>query len=475
MEQFDPEMPRSLLAASAAALQLSFAAAAAAQAPPKPLVEVHTKSAWFGSSALALQGARDPIAMMTTWVYPPEEIIAYRPSANNASAPFWAADTTKELKYQTLYVETASGRAAVPTTRIDSLAFWNRKPDGITGDCVLIGFNSAAAPDLSFGPPHADSWHFNLSSDCNNVNGAVPWPRFALSDDGATAVAWVQGAAGNLTIFALDGQTGALRWSLPVACIGDCNYFLAIGVDVSDDGRWVVYDDGELGKPHRLNVLSAADGKPRCAPVLSPDGISAHISPDGSFMYTSDEPANPSTGAFSTWRFDAAAGKYAKVGSGAPPISSHGNGWTSAEYAFSLDAATNTTLLGVVWFDTTLQGPSILGVYDAAAPTTAKSFFVMQGLQNGFANAGAVVDCSGAICAAGFYTQQVGGPQNTLVALSGADPAFLFNYTTPGSVDAVSVLEDKASGSYFVLGVGCQSLGVCTKPGGDAYLFELTP
>ena len=462
-----------ILAAAAGVL-----GAAAAGAPATLLVEVHSPRAWFGSSALALQGPRDPVAMTTTWVYAPEEIVGYRPAASaNKSAPAWSEDTTKDLKYQTLYVESASGRtAALPKGTVDSLAFWNRKPHGITGDCHLIGFNSAAAPDLSFGPSRAGSWHYNLSTDCTNINGAVPWPRFALSDDGLTAVAWVQGAAANLTIFCLDGQTGALRWSLPVACIGSCDYFLSYGVDVSDDGRWVVFDDGSLGEPHRLNVLDAATGKPRCAPVLSAGGISAHISPSGDFMYTSDAEAQPSTGAFSTWRWDAASGKYAKAGSGLPPVSSHSDGWVSAEYAFSVDAATNTTYLGVVWFDNTLLGASVLAVYDAAAPAKARSFYVMEPLNNtGMANAGAVVDCSGALCAAGFYTQKVGGPQHTLVALSGADAAFNFSYRTPGSVDAVSILEDRASGLYYLLGVGCQSVGVCTKPGGDAYLFELAP
>jgi hypothetical protein len=453
---------------------------ASAAAAPAPLVELHTPRAWLGSSALSLQGPRDPVAMMTTWVYAPEEILAYRPSVN-ASAPAWTGDTTKDLTYQTLSVESASGRtAALPKGAVDTLAFWNRKPSGIVGECVLIGFDSAAAPDLSFGPPRAGSWHFNLSSDCSNVNGAVPWSRFALSDDGLTAVAWTQGGASpNVTVYALDGQTGRLRWTVETPCgktPDECDYFLSYGVDVSDDGRWVVFDEGTAGDPHRLHVLSAADGSPRCPPVVSPDAISAHISPDGAWMYTSSDPANPSSGNFSTWRFNPTAARYERAGSGAPPEPAGSHGWTSAEYAFSLDAATNTTLLGVVWFDTTLAGDSILAVYDAAAPQTPKSFFIMKGIDNGFANAGAVVDCSGALCAAGFWTQRVGGPQNTLVALSGRDPHFLFNFTTPGSVDAVSILEDRLGGDgYFLLGVGCQSLGVCTKPGGDAYLFELTP
>ena len=468
-------VPVPALAVTVSAAFLVIAASAATAPPATLLLEVHSPRAWFGSSALALQGPRDPVAMMTTWVYAPEEIIAYRP-AGNKSAPAWTEDTTKDLKYQTLYVSASGRTAALPPGAVDSLAFWNRKPGGITGDCHLFGFNSAAAPDLRFGPPRPGSWHYNLTSDCTNINGAVPWPRFALSDDGATAVAWTQGAMANLTIFCLDGQTGALRWSLPVACVGSCDYFLSYGVDVSDDGRWVVFDDGTLGEPHRLNVLDAATGEPRCAPVMSAGAIPAHISPNGEFLYTSDAEAQPSTGAFSTWRWDAATGEYAKAGSGLPPISSHNDGWVSAEYAFSVDAATNTTYLGVVWFDNTLLGASILAVYDAAAPAKARSFYAMQPL-NGtdMANAGAVVDCSGALCAAGFYTQKVGGPQHTLVALSGADARFAFTFTTPGSVDAVSIIEDRASGNYYLLGAGCQSVGVCTKPGGDAYLFELAP
>ena len=466
---------------AAALLPSSSAAAAASRssAPPKLLVELHTAKAWLGSSAVSLQGERDPVAMMSSWVYPPTELLAFRPAVNE-SAPAWVEDTTKDLKYQTLYVASAKGRtSALPAGSVDSLAFWNRKPDGIIGECSLFGFDSAAAPDISFGPARKGSWHANLTSDCSNINGAVPWPRFALSADGATAAAWTQDAKGDITVYCLDGQTGALRWNVSVPCgtPAQCDFFLSYGVDVSDDGRWVVFDDGIIGGgPHRINVLAAADGKPRCKPVPSPDPVSAHISPDGDFLYTSEDAANPSTGFFATWRWNASAAAYSRVGEGKPPVASGAHGWTSAEYAFSLDPASGATLLGVVWFDTTLQGDSLLAVYDAADPAAGpRSSFVMQGLTNGFANAGAVVDCAGALCAAGFWTQRVGGPQNTLVALSGADPAFRFNFTTPGSVDAVSLRHDAAADVYYLLGVGCQSLGVCTKPGGDAYLFELSP
>lgn len=447
---------------------------AASSISGKQILSARSKTSWFGSSAIGLQGPRDPVFMASTWVFPPTEIIGYRPQVNG-TVPAWSDDTTRDLQFQTLYV--ASPGVAGARGGVDSLAFWNLKPHGVDGTCILLGFNSAAAPDVTLGPPRAGSWHHNLTSDCTNVNLAVPWTRFALSDDGATAVAWTQSGAGDVTIYAFDGPTGAPRWTKTVPCGSpdECQYFLSYGADVSGDGSWIVFDDGVVGSgAHRLNVLSAADGSPRCAPVASPDAVPAHASPDGAFMFSSDDASAPSLGTFSTWRFDAAAGAYAKVGSGAPPLDSAGNGWTLAQYAFSRDAA-NTTWLGIVWFDSTLLGPSIIALYDAAAPGTVVSWASTTPLAGSqMANGGAVIDCAGALCAAGFWTQKVGGPQPTLVVVAGNAPGKVWNFTTPGSVDAVSVAHAGADDSYFVLAAGCTSLGVCTDPGGDLYSFEVS-
>ena len=70
------------------------------------------------------------------------------------------------------------------------------------------------------------------------------------------------------------------------------------------------------------------------------------------------------------------------------------------------------------------------------------------------------------MCAAGFYTQRVGGPQPTVVVLGVGGQSF--NFTTPGSVDAISIATHPgAPGEYYVLATGCASVGVCTVPGGD--------
>lgn len=388
-----------------------------------------------------------------------------------------AKNTTKDLKYQTLYV-TAPGEAPVIAGGVDALAFWNLKPSGVDGTCVLIGFNSAEGPDVDLGPNQPGrSWHANLTTNCNNVNSAVPWSRFALSDDGSTAVAWTQDDTGDITVYAFEGQTGASRWKKTIPCgtPDQCQYYLSYGADISSDGRWVVYDDGVEGAgPHQLHVLAAADGAPRAAPVQSPDAVPAHASPNGDFMFSSDDASAPSTGAFSTWLWDAASGVYKLVGSALPPLGSGGDGWTLAQYAFSVDDD-NKTWLAVVWFDTSLAGPSVLALYDAAAPASGPvSWAATTPLAIDVANAAAVVDCAGGLCAAGFYTQKVGGPQPTLVVVAAAAPGAVWNFTTPGSVDAVSVTRSGASGSFYVLAVGCASASVCTQPGGDLYGFEVT-
>jgi hypothetical protein len=192
-------------------------------------------------------------------------------------------------------------------------------------------------------------------------------------------------------------------------------------------------------------------------------------------MFTSDDGGSPGTGAFSTWRWSAAGGAYARVGRGAPPPPppSAGGGWTVAQYAFSTQG--NTTWLGVVWLPTSLLGPSLLSLFDAArpgAPVTTARTEPLPG--SDIALAGAVVDCAGDVCAAGFYTQRVGGPQRTLVVVAGSAPGAVWNYTTPGSVDAVSVARrEGGGGGAYVLAAGCASVGVCTVPGGDAYGFEV--
>jgi hypothetical protein len=331
-----------LLRAAGALLLLRTASSAllAEKILAEKILAYRTPSAWFASSGIALQAAGDPILLASTWVYPPNEILGFRPATHN-STPIYAEDTTRDLQYQTLYVSAPGAALAATPPRIDALAFWNRKPHGTDGDCILLGFHSAAGPDLTL-RPSATTWHYNLSSDCSNVNLATPWSRFALSDAGELAVAWVQGAAGNLTLYALHAQTGALAWARAIPCGTpvQCQYFLAYGADISGDGRFIAYDEGVVGdgSAHRLHVLEAATGAERCAPLLSPSALPAHLSSNGDFALTwEDNATSPyATGAFATWKWSQEAQAYQRTpgGLGRPPLDSQGHGWTLAQYAF---------------------------------------------------------------------------------------------------------------------------------------------
>ena len=96
------------------------------------LVHAHDARTWYGSAAIGLLGPSDPVLLTSTWVYAPEEIVAYRPSVSATNAS-WRLDTSKDGRYQTWSVGTAAS-AGASGERIDSLAFWNEKFSGISGN-----------------------------------------------------------------------------------------------------------------------------------------------------------------------------------------------------------------------------------------------------------------------------------------------------------------------------------------------------
>ena len=439
------------------------------------LVHIHDNRTWYGSSAVSLQGPSDPILMTTSWVYSPEELIAYRPTTSPSTA-LWIVDTTKVLKYQTLYI-TSTGAVDKSSAVIDSLAFWNEKPGGIIGNCSIVGFNSATKPDLT--GRSTSTWRFDLSTSCSNINGAVPFTRFALSSDGSVAIAWVQDADANVHVFALNGQTGKLLWQYTATAPPEPakDYFLAYGADLSADGKYVVLDYGVLGeagrKGHCFYVLSVQTGKLRAPCVIDPGNVMPSISEDGSYLAVSVDGNNPSTGIFEVFHFNGT--DYISVGKGSPPLPSESHGWDFAQYAFSTDKTTGITYIAGGWFDTTLVGVTMIAMYDAANVTKGHlSWAKTDPLpDNDYAMAQIVVDCAGKLCVGGFWTQKVDGKQPTVAIISADVPTSIFNFTSPGSTDAVSIVQS-SNGNYYIAAVGCSSIGVCTKPGADAYLFEVT-
>ena len=411
----------------------------------------------------------------TSWVYDPEELVAYRPKAG--PNPAWRVDTSSVLTYQTLYVASA-GRVPSTPTAIDTLAFWNEKPGGISGVCSLIGFNAAnGPPDLSGRAPH--TWRANLSNTCLNINGWTPFTRFALSADGATAVAWVQQASLDVTLFAFDGQTGARRWTvtLPAPPQPDRDYFISLGISISADGAWVVADEGVEGggDGQRLHVLSAVDGTPRCATVDSA-GMGGFMQPtvsdDGRYVLNV---ANDATGAAGLYVFNSTLGRYALVGYADPPAEAPGgNGWVIGGASLSREPATNVTYAGIAWFDRDLGGSSLVAMFDAANPAAGPvtTYAVQPVAGDDIAVAAAAIACDGGVCVAGLWVQVVNGTQPAVAVLSASSPSPVFTFVSPGSTDAVDIVSAGA-GAYYVAAAGCATYGVCTDPGSDAYMWRV--
>lgn len=361
------------------------------------LVHASTNLTWFGSTGIALQGPRDPILLTSSWVYDPAEIVAYRPSVDPVHAA-WRLDTSPGR--ETWSVATAAVAGPVGEA-VDAVAFWNVKgAEGVDGACTLVGFNSARAPVPSGGK---GTWVLDLmTSGCTNVNLQVPWSRFAISDDGETAVAWTQGDSGSVTIYAVNAQTGVLRWKVDVPAKGG-DYFTSYGVDISADGRWVVYDEGVVGSGQTYHVLSSVDGKPRAAPVLGQTAMAADMSADGSLLATNDDTQNPGPGAFSVWRWNGT--QYALSGSAQCPVDAGSHGWILGQYSFGTDLSTNITYIGVGWFDTTLVGDSVVAMYDARNLSAPLAVAVSKPKSSSMSNAGIVVACDGALCVGGLWTQ----------------------------------------------------------------------
>ena len=459
---------------------LVFAAADAAAittsttAPANITLLTHASDArtWFGSVSVALRGATDPVLMATSWVFAPEEIVAYRPSAGAGVA--WRTDTSAVTTYQTLYIASAS--AVLVPTAIDALAFWNLKPRGIVGDCVLVGFRSDTAPDLTGRAP--GSWRANVSSQCQNINGWMPFTRFALSRDGATAIAWVQDGDENVTVYAYDGQTGRPRWtrtfSAPPA---ERDYVESFGAELSEDGRWVTVDFGVVTvTPQALYVLDATTGVDRCPPVESPGLVQATLSPDGEYIIQLN---NAFTGTASILRFNDSASGYVIVGTVAPPPPPGAHGWTLGGAAMSSDGT--TTYAGFVWYDSSLAGTSVVAMWSVANLTgRPHSFIVVPPVEgDDIAVASASIACDRRLCAAALWVQVVNGTQPSVVVLSADAPIPVMAFTSPGSMDNVDVVYAGPVGGggggdrYYVAAAGCATYGVCTAPGSDAYLWEV--
>lgn len=471
-----------------AAASLLAAANAAGNVTVTLLERVNSPKTWWGDVSLGIQGPSDPIMMVASWVYDPVEVVGVRPKTNTS----WKLDTTKSMKYQSLFL---AGTGAVPasSSAVDSLLLWNEKPSGIDGTCVLYGFNSAVAPSVNVtgsadaAAPARSVWKTVLTGDCININVYSPFSWFDISADGSTAVAFTYSANSSVVIYSLDGQTGAVRWTKEFEVPDwDQQQFLSYGVNLDrGDGKYLIFDMGVEGlSDHFLYVLATGDGSVR-ATVPSAGVLQGALSPDAALTFIVASKVQPLN---TVLRWNAASSSYEPLGDVAAPLPSGATadqGWNFGGGAFGTDPRTNTTYVAFAWYSNDLSGSCTAAIYDvdnlAAGPIQQ---YTANGIGNNIAFASAVVQCAGAVCAVGWPTQALQPPATlpTVVLLvgsggtPGAAAAPSWTYITSGTVNAVSVAADPdtSSGSYYVAASDCASYGPCVAPGGDAYLWQVT-
>jgi len=441
----------------------------------------HVKDTWYGSVTIGMQALDDPIMMVSTWVYPPVEIHAFRP---NQPSKNWKFNTTTDFKYQTLLVS-STGVITNSTSIVDSIIYWLQKPEGPAGNCSLIGFNSGIAPSvpnpsLPIGSA-GKTWQTYLPVVCMNVNSWTPFTTFDLSQSLTTAAGWVMDNDGNYYIFVLDAQTGALKWMKEFPAPNDQG-FVSFGVVVSDSGNWILYDDGVEGlSDHFYYIYSAADGTLRDV-IPSNEHCQVSISYDGDYVFTTG--GNGNLG-ITVHQYNEQAGAYVEMGEGIviPPVD------TDAYYffqgTFAIDKVNNRTLVAGIWASTTLDGNGVAAVFDIAqlskGPIAQYNFTGVE--NNDIAFDGAVIKCTNTVCVIGLQCQVVNGTKPTVIVLDvsgnpGDMTPPIFTYVTPGSMNSVAIVEgkDKVTNKdvyYFAAG-GCDTYGVCVAPGADAYIWELS-
>lgn len=169
---------------------------------------------WWGDVSIAMAGPADPVLLLSSWVFKPALVEAFRP-AKAGSTRIWATNVSGDWERETLYVASTvpyGGAGGPAPPAVDTLILWNAKDlNQMTGPLILFGTSSQTAPDLDGGKGVA--WNITLNAQSANVNLWVPMTWIALADDGSTGVAWIMDGLGATTVVGFNGQTGAVTWN----------------------------------------------------------------------------------------------------------------------------------------------------------------------------------------------------------------------------------------------------------------------
>jgi hypothetical protein len=267
-------------------------------------------------------------------------------------------------------------------------------------------------------------------------------------------------------------STGKLRWtrSIGPTAPGDREYWASRGVAVSEQGEFVLFAVGAYtGANVTVSVVSALDGTPRDSSlIVNAVPFENAISGDGVYVVSALDDA----GTAGVWAWDESTCAYTLATIASPPFASaSGQGWYLSSAELSFDPFTGSTFLGAVWVDGGLL-TSCVGMFNVNSPGGAVASYLSP-INSALAVDGGAVSCYQRLCAAVLWSGDEPGTQPTVVVLSASDPAPVWNFTSPGSMLSATLAPGPDPDSLYLAAAGCSTVGVCTGPGGDSYLWLL--
>ena len=446
-----PFAPALLLAGAAPALALT--------AHVERVAHFVDKRTTFGSTALVPQNnASDPVFLTTSWVYDPEEIVAYQ-----GGAPLWRLDTSSAGRQ--MWIVSGGAFAATAPGKLNALAYWIEKDNGPLGNCSLSVFDASRSPFAA-----GNGWRTVLLADvCAIVNLALSTYTYAdISRDGSLVAAMTVSDGLNVTVHAFDGQTGKLRWTRSVSPPGpDHDYFTFSGLRVSADGEFVAWEFGDVSAVGGVKqyIVGGVDGKDRAEPVRSDGGLEPPISEDGGYSVVTVGVASGGSRA-RVVRWNASSATYEPAGADIDGPALAGIVWDLAAASSSFDPVSDRSFVTLAWSSAGLNAAAVT-MYDVTELTRPVASYKTPVSTGDYDSSGVAIACFERLCIAGFYPGS-GVSQPTVVLLDASAPTPVWNSTTEGSVLDVSIAPAKVPETYFVSASGCTTPSICTGPGAEA-------
>ena len=418
----------------------------------------------INSVGIARHSSGDPTIAITTYLNPPNWVAAYNASSGTDSpSPMWTLSPSTPFSPSTIYfVDCARHQddSGDKTSAVDTFSLLSEDNE-YTG-CTIQGSASNA------GAGAAPRWNWTAPS-CAAFLAQDQWRYIDASDDGSTLCAQLFEEGGGGVRYpvthAFDAQTGKHLWARKLDASAG-----GYGVEVSDDGRWVVQgiDDSVKSVNRSAIVLSTADGSVRSRVAIYWN-IPPAISGEGDFV------VGGGSSNVMAYKWDASNSSYVLLST--PPLSpGEEAGWLPFDLTISTFTEPDGSvrhLLGATWigYPDESHGRFTVLDLDAVAAGSAKQLLLDVRLDTDARQWDfAYVRGDGPYFVVGSAggDSYFGAPTHWLFKVG--EPAALWSFSAKGGATGIDVVQTAAN-TLWVAASGSQSPGGDGN-GGDAYLWR---